>query len=265
MRARDIISMTLALIVMVLAVACSRKEATKPEKKMQSFTVAPTPAVQLAVTNMSPHQQGINVVMMGTNEFVHHVKSTSTPETKRAMRERQKAFASQLIAGKIAKDEIVAEQAQHELEMKESEVRDKDPDVRDAYEKVLSARKEYEDACAEKIPGYSGLIQSSMQFRARLNECLLRRKQGLTVDMKEMTELRNNLNQACADIGKMLKIANMSDATVSQALGKVATAQSLYEQKLLKNDGYVQARRRSDLVVAEIRDLTSKEQSYKQE
>lgn len=253
------VGLTLLCVGALLFSACSRQEKpAKQEPKSQSFEVAPTPAVEVAGP-LNPTGQ-IKVVRMGPTGVVQALPprvSASTPETRKAVRERQQAFARKHRAAELDRLQVAHDAELQELQKKEGELRAADPAVKTAYAGMMEARQAYEAACEKDIPGYAVLVKESAELRAGLTEIVDRKNRGETVDVAQLAGINRRFNDALLTISQMRGQANAAVPTVAQALQDVVRAQGAYEQCLLDNKEYSLAKITPDRTAAEIARLTS--------
>jgi hypothetical protein len=238
--------------VLCLSSACSRQEKPKVvEKKPRTIEIAPTPVTATGMVRI--------VRQPDTNSPHYRVPQSaeSTPESRNAMRERQKAFAKKMIEQELARKQVVYEQKQLESDKKEVEIRGKDPAVRDAYVNMMNIRSGYEEACKKSISGYDDVVREVDWTRGQLDDALSRRRQGMNVATQDLAVLRRDFNQAFARFNQMRSAANLSNAAVGQALLEVRDAQAAYERSLEKNDEYLKSKMATDAALAIINNLTA--------
>jgi len=251
---------TVMVLSVALLVACSRQEkptAKVPAKTPRVIEIAPMPlpatgAVQTvskvdnkSYTN-SPHYRPPHL-------------STSTAADKKALRDRQQVFQRDVVQKGLARIRTVYDQELQELGKKEIEVREKDPVLKAAYGRVVEVNSAYEETCVKTIPGYDELLKDSIKLRDQLDAALAQPDAGQPGNRQAVGEIRRKLNHALSEISRMRTAANASDSPVGTAFVKVMTTQSEYQQALLKNDEYVQAKRKVDESASSIKDLTSRQ------
>lgn len=257
LRAISLASITAGCVIpaLIFMVGCSRSE--KPDadvKKERVIEIAPT-AVP-ATSNV----QAVGVERKSNTNSPHDRPSrrvvNSTPEDKKALRERQKAFAREVAGKELGRMRSVYEQELQELDRKEGEAREKDPRVKDAYATVLQARAEYEEACVKSLPDYERQLNEAAMVRARLEDLVARRNKGEWVDTNELVAVYRNLNEITLKISQIRDQATAETGSVALALHRVVKVQAEYEQVLLGNNEYAQAKVKSDGTLAEITRLT---------
>jgi len=253
-----------AVVVMTGLTACSRREPAKTPVKPREqaappvvATNAPAPVSTQHVAKAS-YSNSLQEARSRRN-FPIAPKPPSTPETKRALRERQREEAKFWITKYLPIAEASYEGEVKDLTKKEIEVREKDPVLKAAYGRVTEVNSAYEETCVKTIPGYDELLKDSIQLRAQLDAALARQGGGQADGEQEIGEIRRKLSQTLVKISRMRTAANASDSPVGTAFVKVMTTQSEYQQALLKNDEYVQAKRKVDESASSIKDLTSRQ------
>ncbi len=265
--------MAMILIVASFA-ACARKEKPKaPEKKMQSFEIAPTAIPVLASTNAAVAVSASNQAerVEGPRKVVRidpmaqgrpgPVKGTPlTPEQRRKMRLMESDYAHKVIKAELEKAQLVYDLERQELEKTEVELRENDEAVKAAYARMLDVRNAYETACNKDIPGYADLVKESSQLRASLAELVARKNKGETVDSEQLASVNRRFNAALSTISQMRGQANAAVPGVAQALQDVIKVQGAYEQCLLSNKEYSQAKVKPDKTAAKIASLTSRQE-----
>lgn len=253
--------LTLAAVVALTGLtACSKREPAKVPVKTGEKVVAtnaPSPVSTQHVDKASDSkslQEARN-----RRNFPITPKPTSTPETKRALREREREEAKVWIRKYLPIAEASYEGEVKDLAKKEIEVREKDPVLKAAYGKVEQVNAAYEETCVKTIPGYDELLKDSIQLRDQLDAALARQGGGQAGGEQEIGDIRRKLSQTLSKISRMRTAANASDSPAGTAFVKVMTTQSEYQQALLKNDEYVQAKRKVDESASSIKDLTSRQ------
>ena len=155
-----------AIPVMVCLTACSRKErktTEKPAVKVMEIAVTPLPAV----TNKLPVITPDSKVMLGTNQAKRlPPPSTSTPETRRALRERQKAFAKKAVSNELQRVEQEIEGLTSQLQGIEANAGSNET-VRAACQVLADRRKAY-DQERSKLPGMLDLWKKRETEKTRL-------------------------------------------------------------------------------------------------
>ncbi|MEI8352308.1 MAG: hypothetical protein WCG36_08350 [bacterium] len=254
-------TLTLAAVVALTCLtACSKREPDKvPVKTGEKVaaTNAPAPVSTQHVAKASDS----NSLREARNRrnFPIAPKPASTPETKRALREQEREEAKFLIKKYLPIAEASYEGEMRDLAKKETEVREKDPVLKAAYGKVVEVNSAYEETCVKTIPGYDELLKDSIQLRDQLDAALAQPDAGQPGNRQAVGEIRRKLNHALSEISRMRTAANASDSSAGTAFVKVMTTQSEYQQALLKNDEYVQAKRKVDESASSIKDLTSRQ------
>lgn len=280
MMMRRTVSTTMVAMGIAAFAAClsgCRREKPEPAKApVREIAVAPTPATQVAATGgvvrlpvITPKSKALSLT---SNELARPSRQPMSPEDKKALaarqkalRERQKAFQHELAAKALPEVQRSHEQALQDLERKETEAREQDPAVREAYAKVLTVRGEYEAACAKDIPGYADRVKESETLRARLEALLAAKNRGDAVDMGELKTVHRQLNDALRGISGMKTEANATVPGVTLALQNAVAAQGAYEQVLMGNKDYGQAKRKADELSADVARLTSMQAEHEQE
>lgn len=262
--ATDFTVTLVAVVVMTGLTACSRREPAKTPVKPREQTapaVVTTNVPSPVSTQHVAKASASNSLREARNrrKFPIEPKPPSTPETKRALREREREEAKFWIRKYLPIAEASYEGEMKDLEKKEIEVREKDPVLKAAYGRVVDVNSAYEETCVKTIPGYDELLKSSIQLRAQLDAALAGQGGGQAEASLEIGEIRRKLSQTLSKISRMRTAANASDSPVGTAFVKVMTTQAEYEQALLKNDEYVQAKRKVDESASSIKDLTSRQ------
>jgi hypothetical protein len=240
------------LFCLSVSVSCSRSEKPKAvEKKARTIEIAPTPI---------PSTGMVQIVRQTDTNSPHYrapQNSISTPESQKAVRERQRAFAKKAIEQELARKQVPYEQKRLELDKKEVEIREKDPAVRDAYASMMNVRSGYEETCKKSISGYDDVVREVDRTRGQLDDALSRRRQGMNIATQDLAVLRRDFNQAFTRFNQMRLAANLSNAAVGQALIEVRDAQAAYERSLAKNDEYLKSKMAADEALAIINNLTA--------
>ncbi len=241
-------------VFLVLVIVHSRRANPKPvavpEKKIQVIEIAPTP---LPLTGIVRNVRNVDTNAPG---YTPPHPSTSTPETKKALRDRQRVFMKKVIEAQLAKEQAVYDQELQELAKREIEVRTQDPLVSVAYAKVIHVRAEYEDTCMKSIQGYADQVKESTVLRASLDDILSRKNKGEIIVSNVVAGVYRRVNDALSKISRMRDDANASVPEVARALQHVFKVQGDYEECLLRNNEYSQAKKRPDEILAEINRLT---------
>jgi hypothetical protein len=251
--------------------ACARKEKPKaPEKKMQSFELSPTAvpvlastnaAVAVAASNQAERVEGPRTVVrrdpMADGRPTPKKGPPMTPEQRRQMRQMESDYAHKVIQVALEKAQLAYDLERQELEKTEVELREKDEAVKAAYARMLDVRNAYEAACGKDIPGYTDLVKESSQLRASLAELMARKSKGEAVDSEQLASINRRFNAALSAISQMRGQANAAVPGVAQALQDVIKVQGAYEQCLVSNKEYSQAKVKPDKTAAEIARLTS--------
>lgn len=263
---------SVAMILLVASfAACARKEKPKaPEKKMQSFELSPTAvpvlastnaAVAVAASNQAERVEGPRTVVrrdpMADGRPTPKKGPPMTPEQRRQMRQMESDYAHKVIQVALEKAQLAYDLERQELEKTEVELREKDEAVKAAYARMLDVRNAYEAACGKDIPGYTDLVKESSQLRASLAELMARKSKGEAVDSEQLASINRRFNAALSAISQMRGQANAAVPGVAQALQDVIKVQGAYEQCLVSNKEYSQAKVKPDKTAAEIARLTS--------
>ena len=258
-------TLTLAAVVALTGLtACSKREPAKAPVKPREQAAPPAVATNAPAPVSTQHvakASDSNSLREARNRrnFPIAPKPASTPETKRALREREREEAKGLIKQYLPIAEASYEGEMRDLAKKETEVREKDPVLKAAYGKVVEVNSAYEETCVKTIPGYDELLKDSIQLRDQLDAALAQPDAGQPGNRQAVGEIRRKLNHALSEISRMRTAANASDSPVGTAFVKVMTTLSEYQQALLKNDEYVQAKRKVDESASSIKDLTSRQ------
>ena len=262
---------SVAMILMVASLAaCARKEKPKaPEKKMQSFEIAPTAvpvlastnaAVAVSASNQAERVEGARKVVrvdpMAQGRPSREKITPLTPEQRRQMRQRESDVAHKMIQAELEKAQLAYDLERQELEKTEVSLREKDEAVKAAYTRMLEVRSAYELACEKDIPGYADLVKESSQLRASLAGLMARKNKGEAVDSAQLASVNRRFNATLSEISQMRGQANAAVPGVAQALQDVIKVQGAYEQCLVSNKEYSQAKVKPDKTAAKIASLT---------
>lgn len=254
--------MLAAVVALTGLTACSKREPAKVPVK---------PGAQVTATNAPSLEPTQHVAKAATDNSLKDArerklrklpiapKPESTPETKRALREREREEAKFWIRKYLPIAEASYEGEVKDLAKKEIEVREKDPVLKAAYGKVEEVNAAYDETCVKTIAGYEELLKDSIQLREQLDAALAKQGGEQAGGEKEIGEIRRKLSQTLSKISRLRTAANASDSPVGAAFVKVMNTQSEYQQALLKNDEYVQAKRKVDESASSIKDLTSRQ------
>lgn len=260
------------VIVALLAgsmTACSRKKEEKPkapEKKVQSFTVAPTPAVTLAASQAITSR--VDVARMSPTGMVHSISrrsDTRTPESRKAFQAVQIAAGLEVVKKELDKTQIAYDLELRDLEKTEEALREKELAIRDAYAKVMEVRNAYEEACSKSLAGYSDMKNETDALESQMNDLMARMRKGETVDRVIASEVRQKLNATLRATSKMRKSGNATNPDVAKAFQNVMVVQEAYAQVLAENPEYRQAKQKPDQIAAQIADLNLRKGYYEQE
>ena len=260
------------ILLVVSFTACARKEKPKaPEKKMQSFEIAPTAvpvlaatnaAVAISASNQAERVEGPRTVVrrdpMAEGRPGPKKGPPMTPEKRRQMRQMESDYAHKVIQVELEKAQLAYDLERQELENTEVELRAKDEAVKAAYARVLDVRSEYEVACVKAISGYEDLVKESGGLRTSLDDLIARRNKGETVDVMTIAGVRRDLNDRLSKISSMRIGANISNSTVAPAFQQVSVTQNEYDQCLMKNAEYLLVKQKLDDILVKKTNLTSK-------
>jgi hypothetical protein len=257
---RDTVLGACLLLCLSVSVSCSRSEKPKAvEKKARTIEIAPTP---LPVTGMV---QIVRQIDTNSPHYRAPQNSISTPESQKAVRERQRAFAGKVISNELARAQVNQEDAQQELGKVGEEVQEKDPVVRDARAELVAVQQEYDAVCLKAVPGYADQVKEAGMLHDELRNLVNMKNKGETVDAARLKELLRRVNEMQCGINKTINDANATVPDVAVMLQKIKAAQEFFEQVLAKNDQFKRAKENADKVDEEIARLDVLRVTYEQE
>ena len=232
--------------------ACSRHEKPKaPGKPVRTIAVAPTPAATLSESNRPAGfpavAPGTKVTAVGGAEAKSNpLPSTSTPETRRALRERQRAFAEKMVEKKLAETRAAYRTLEIENVTVEASVRDSVPEVSNAFARLVSAMGAFDVACGAASPGFAAMKQEAESLESRLKSGAMLQAQGGDAGMATMSNDLARLNYLLgAQAGQRRELAT-ADAAVKPCYEAVSAAQSNYAAVLGGNADYKASRKKME-------------------
>jgi hypothetical protein len=246
-------------VVMGLA-ACSRREKPKAAKqKPRTIEIAPTPVMSTGTVRI--------VRQADTNSPLYRPpqRATSTPESKKALRERQKAFAKKVIEKELVRAQADQENAQQDLIKVGEEVQERVPVVREARAKLVAAQQEYESVCLKVVPGYADQVKDAGILHDELSDLVNMKNKGESIDAARLKELLRRVNELHRGINKTINDANATLSDVAVTLQKTKTAQDSFERVLAENEQFRRMKEKADKGAEEIARLDVLRATYDQE
>jgi Tfp pilus assembly protein PilN len=253
------------VLAVLLTSACSRQEKPVAPAATKAKGVESAPAVErheqpIAFTNKAPAAALSEHKGSGRRVLTEKEQDAS----RAAMMKRQKAYAEKVIGDRLVATEIALTQEQQELDCKEVEIREKDPILKAAFEEVLSARRQYEAACAEGIPCYAGLTTETATLKKRVDDYVALRNQGQLVDLAALAAEHKKLNTLLRNIRESQFAANATNATVRTAFEHAIKTQEAYASALGMNRDYEAAKARTEPTAARVEELKSTQEKLRQ-
>lgn len=216
-----------AMAALLGLTACSRQEKPKAaEKPPRTIDIAPTPAVATGMVTIL--RQG------GTNSPHYRAprRSTSTPESRKALAERRRAYQRKMIAEEVLKIEKELDAVSGQMQAVEAGARLSNAVVTASAQSLDRARAAYErDRYA--LPGMAELKDAREAAKARLAQ--LRQQEASTPggQAEAMTKVQDELLKLTRKMYATEMAGRTNSTTLSQSVLALRESESGYQTSLM--------------------------------
>jgi hypothetical protein len=243
------------MLFLAFSSACSRQKEPKiSEKKPKSFEIAPT---VLPPTGMVQSAR-----LVDTNSLPHRPPrpSVSTPESKKALRDRQKAFAEVSIARFLAEKQAELGRAEKALILTEHALR-AEGDVASALAEIQLASSNLENECVRRVDGFAGLVKEKDLLESKLASDSPEMMSTNAGNAEVIADIMKRLETVTAGIGDRRRKAVVEIPEVAAVYRVFVEKGTAYQQVLAGKESYRTAREKVDSMRGEIADLTKKQEN----
>ena len=242
-------------VVLCLSSACSRQEKPKAvEKKPRTMEIAPTPA---------PATGMVRIVRQPDTNSPHYRApqySASTPESRKALREKQKEFSEKVIEQELTHRKTKLISIDMEMGRLLETLIGSDLVVSNAYQNRISALGAYENIYAQLVPEYAGLMQKISAAKIALESMKADRRNGRNVQENEMRNLSEELSQLLKAKSLMLRVEYVARSEIKEAYHSVTNTDLIYRFSLEQNKEFRALEQKKFEIQAEYDDLVARQQ-----
>lgn len=245
-----------ALFVLCLSSACSRQEKPKAAvEKPRTIEIAPTP---LPSTGM------VGIVRQADTNLPHYRtprRSTSTLESKKALRERQRAFAKKTVEDAIRKNEKQMDDLT--LQMQAIKAAGSSNEAVKAAAQVLAERRHAYEEERLKLPGMADLWKQREAAKSRLTA--LRTQADSPEKDAAVKEAHDEINRVGKQMLEIEMAGRENSPSLQQALISLREAEAGREASLRTLAGYSDLERKLQGLMEQDKNLTETQVAMAQE
>lgn len=247
-------------VVLCLSSACSRQEKPKAvEKKPRTIEIAPTPIPSTGMVRI------VRKVDTNSPHYRAPQSAESTPESRKELREKQKAFSRKILQREMDRCKGNLDTVDMEIAKTHENLIKTDSSVSNAYQDRTSAISTYEATCVQYIPEYSGLMEKIKTAENAVQKLIENRQDNKATDSSEIHKLTETLSQLMSERADLLRKTLITCPEARDAYQSVTKTETQYRQALDQSADFQELTQKRQRAQSEYNDLIVQAQGLEQE